>query len=62
MYDPRNPATIFDGETLWQFALGLNNAHAIRLGLPSGNLSRPDLRLCMKAITDANNELEATNG
>ncbi len=52
MYDPKRPESIFEADNLFQFAVGLNNAAALRLGV-GGDLSRPDLGLCMKAITEA---------
>ena len=57
-YDPKNPASIFDGDNLFQFACGLNNAQAIKLGV-GGDVSRPDLGTCMVAISDAEKTLES---
>lgn len=58
-YDPSNPASIFHGDNLFQFAVGLNNAHAIRLGV-GGDVTRPDLGICMEAVAEAQMTLSAT--
>ena len=51
-YDPKSPSSIFDGDNLFQFAIGLNNAYKLKAGL-GGDVDRPDLGVCMVALEDA---------
>lgn len=61
-YDPRNPASLFEGDNLLGFMSGLNNAYALKHNLPSGDLGRDDVGVCMSALSDAERELEAHRG
>jgi hypothetical protein len=47
-YDPRNPASIFEGDNLRQFARGLSHAQAIGA---VGEL-RDDTGVCMVALAN----------
>ena len=57
-YDPRNPASIFEGDNLLQFMQGLHNAQRLRLGIDGGDLSRDDVGVCMTALSDADETLK----
>jgi hypothetical protein len=57
-YDPKNPASIFEGDNLEQFAAGLTNAYALKRGL-GGEPCREDVGVCMVALTDGEQSLAA---
>jgi hypothetical protein len=57
MYDPKNPASIFEGDNLWQLACGISNAHNIKKGY-GGDVTRPDLGISMCLLSDAEQELQ----
>ena len=57
-FDPRNPVSIFEGDNLLQFMQGLHNAQRLRLGIDGGDLSRDDVGVCMKALSDAEETLK----
>jgi hypothetical protein len=57
MYDPRRPASIFEGDNVAQFAMGLNNAYALKHKL-GGDVTRPDVGACMVALADAEASLD----
>lgn len=59
MYDPAKPASLFEGDNLIEFFQGLHNAERLRRGIPGGDLSRPDVGVCMKLLSDADEMLEA---
>jgi hypothetical protein len=50
-YDPKLPGSIFDGDNLLQFVIGLNNAYALKHGL-GGEPGRDDVGVCMCALAD----------
>ena len=59
-YDPKNPATIFEGDNLAQFAQGLTNAYALKHGL-GGDPGREDVGVCMVTLSDAEKLLKGEN-
>lgn len=57
MYNPKNPASIFEGDNLMDFMQGLQNAYKLRHGIDGGDLSRDDVGFHMKSLSDAEETL-----
>ena len=56
-YDPKNPASIFEGDNLIDFMQGLQNAYKLRHGIEGGDLGRDDVGFHMAALGDAEDML-----
>jgi hypothetical protein len=56
-YDPKRPASIFDGDNLVHFAAGLANAYRLKYGMAGGEPGREDVGVCMVALADGERSL-----
>jgi hypothetical protein len=56
-YDPKRPESIFEGDNLFQFAIGLNNAYQLKHGIGDADPFREDVGVCMVALGDAQQAL-----